>query len=153
MGYVANHLLIGENIVYESKVHWIIFVKGISFFIVAIAMLIWLDQPYSNYAALLFSLIGIYYLIPRVIDYYFSEFAITNKRLIVKTGVIKINSLEILLNKVEGIQVNQSILGRILGFGSITITGTGGTRDPFLNIGDPLEFRRMAQEQIGTSAN
>jgi uncharacterized membrane protein YdbT with pleckstrin-like domain len=153
MGYVANHLLIGEAIIYEAKVHWIIFVKGISFFIVAIAMLIWLDQPYSNYAALLFSLVGIYYLIPPAIDYYFSEFAITNKRLIVKTGVIKINSLEILLNKVEGIQVNQSILGRILGFGSITITGTGGTRDPFLDIGDPLEFRRMAQEQIDISTN
>ena len=153
MGYVANHLLIGENIIYEARVHWIIFVKGISFFMVAIAMLIWLDQPYGNYAALLFSLIGIYYLVAPTIDYYFSEFAITNKRLIVKTGVIKINSLEILLNKVEGIQVNQSILGRILGFGSITITGTGGTRDPFLDIGDPLEFRRMAQEQISISTN
>jgi hypothetical protein len=54
----------------------------------------------------------------------------------------------VLLNKVEGIQVNQSILGRILEFGSITISGTGGTKNPFHKIDAPLEFRKKAQEQI-----
>jgi len=53
-----------------------------------------------------------------------------------------------LLNKVEGIQVNQGILGRILGFGSITVSGTGGTKDPFHKIDAPLEFRKKVQEQI-----
>jgi len=153
MGYVTNNLLIGESICYEAKLHWVIFLKGLLFIGISIAMLIWLEHPYGSYAALFFFLLAIFYLIRPAIDYYFSEFAVTNKRLIVKTGLIKINSLEILLNKVEGIQVNQSILGRILGYGSITITGTGGTRDPFLNIGNPLEFRRMAQEQISTSPN
>ncbi len=53
-----------------------------------------------------------------------------------------------LLGKIEAIQVNQDILGRVLGYGSITVSGTGGTRDPFHNISDPLELRRKIQEQI-----
>ncbi len=48
----------------------------------------------------------------------------------------------------EGIQVNQGILGRILGFGSITVSGTGSTKDPFHKIDAPLEFRKKVQEQI-----
>ena len=59
----------------------------------------------------------------------------------VKTGFIRRNSLELLLNKVEGIQVNQGILGRNLGCGSITVTGTGGSKDPFRH---PLQGARGA---------
>jgi uncharacterized membrane protein YdbT with pleckstrin-like domain len=70
--------------------------------------------------------------------------------LLYKFGLIRRNSVEVLLTKVEGIQVNQGILGRILGFGSITITGTGGTKDLFDKISAPFEFRKMAQEQIAT---
>ncbi len=66
----------------------------------------------------------------------------------VKVGFIRRNSLEVLLNKVEGIQVNQSILGRIMGYGSIIISGTGGTQNPFHKITAPLDFRKKAQEQI-----
>jgi uncharacterized membrane protein YdbT with pleckstrin-like domain len=55
-----------------------------------------------------------------------------------------------LLNKVESIQVNQDILGRILGYGSITVSGTGGTKDPFHKIDAPLEFRKKVQEQIAS---
>jgi uncharacterized membrane protein YdbT with pleckstrin-like domain len=68
----------------------------------------------------------------------------------VKIGLFRRTSLEVLLNKIEGIQVNQSILGRLVGFGSITVTGTGGTKDPFHNIAGPFEFRKQAQEQIAS---
>ncbi len=68
--------------------------------------------------------------------------------MIAKVGFIRRNSLEVLLNKVEGIEVDQAILGRILGFGSITISGTGGTHEPFHHIDAPLEFRKQALEQI-----
>ena len=98
----------------------------------------------------LFVLIAIITGIASFINYTTSEFGITNKRVIVKVGFIRRNSLEVLLNKVEGIQVNQGILGRILGFGSITVSGTGGTKDPFHKIAAPLEFRKKAQEQIAS---
>lgn len=85
--------------------------------------------------------------IPAWINRSTSEFAVTNRRVIVKVGWIRRRSLETLLMKVEGIQVEQSILGRILNYGTITITGTGGSREVFDRIAAPLEFRRKVQEQ------
>jgi len=96
----------------------------------------------------LFLLLAILTGIASFIRYSTSEFGITNKRVLAKVGFIRRNSLEVLLSKVEGIQVNQGILGRILGFGSIVVSGTGGTKDPFHKISAPLEFRRRVQEQI-----
>ena len=77
-----------------------------------------------------------------------SEFAVTNKRVLIKTGLIRRHSLETLLSKIESIGVAQSLLGRILGFGTIVISGTGGSKEPFHRIADPLMFRRRVQEQI-----
>jgi len=77
-----------------------------------------------------------------------SEFAVTNKRVLIKTGFIRRNSLEVLLSKVEGIQVHQSLVGRLLNFGSIVVTGTGGSHDPYHRIAAPLGFRRAVQEQV-----
>jgi uncharacterized membrane protein YdbT with pleckstrin-like domain len=82
------------------------------------------------------------------INYSTSEFAVTNKRVLVKVGWIRRHSIETLLTKVEGIGVNQGILGRILGYGTIVVTGTGGTKEPFHKIDAPLEFRKRVQEQI-----
>ncbi len=66
----------------------------------------------------------------------------------IKTGLIRRHSLETLLSKIEGIGVAQSILGRIPGFGTIVISGTGGSKEPFHKIADPMMFRRRVQEQI-----
>ena len=65
-----------------------------------------------------------------------------------KTGLVRRNSFEVLLTKVEGIQVNQTISGRIFDYGTVVITGTGGSADPFLYIAKPLDFRRKIQEQV-----
>ena len=76
----------------------------------------------------------------------FSEFGITNKRLIIKTGILSRKTLELNLSKIESVNVNQSIFGRILGYGSIGVIGTGGTKEYFISIKNPLEFRRKFQE-------
>lgn len=72
-----------------------------------------------------------------------SEFAITNKRVIIKVGTMQRHTLEVLLQRVEGVGVDQGVLGSMLGYGSITISGTGGTKEGFHHIADPLEFRRQ----------
>jgi len=74
-----------------------------------------------------------------------SEFAVTSKRVLIKVGFIRRHSLELLLHKVEGIGVDQGIVGRLLGYGMITVSGTGGTVEPFQTIENPLEFRRQVQ--------
>ncbi len=70
--------------------------------------------------------------------------------MLIKTGFMGRRSLEILLTKVEGIGVEQGILARILGYGSITVGGTGGSKEAFHRINSPFEFRKQVQEQIAT---
>lgn len=117
--YVQQNLSTGEQVVYEAKLHWIIFVSLKALLTLFIAPLI----AFST-----------------------SEFAITNKRVIIKVGLISRRTLEMNLNKIESVNVNQGILGRMLGYGTIVIVGTGGTKEPFAGISDPLGFRKKFQE-------
>ena len=77
-----------------------------------------------------------------------AEFAITNKRVIIKVGIIKQRTTEMFLNKIESVGVEQGLLGRMMGYGTIVVRGTGGTPEPFNRVPHPLEFRRQVQEQI-----
>jgi uncharacterized membrane protein YdbT with pleckstrin-like domain len=102
-------------------------------------------------AAGVIAAIGVVLFIPPWIRSVSSEFAITNKRVLIKVGLIRRHSLELLLQKVEGIGVDQTVLGRILGYGTITVSGVGGTKESFRTISDPLEFRRQVQASLSTS--
>jgi uncharacterized membrane protein YdbT with pleckstrin-like domain len=117
--YVKKNLIHGEHIVYTTSYHWVIFI---------------------NLKAL-FSL----FIIP-LLSIYTDEFAITNKRVIIKTGLFSRHTLELNLNKIESVNVKQSILGRIFGYGNIQIIGTGGTRETFIDIRNALIFRKKFQE-------
>ncbi len=75
-----------------------------------------------------------------------TELAVTTKRLIVKHGFIRRSTIEININKVESIQVNQSLMGRMLGFGTLVIAGTGASHAPIDGIAEPLAFRRAFVE-------
>jgi uncharacterized membrane protein YdbT with pleckstrin-like domain len=147
MSYIEENLMNDEHILYRARLHWVIFLWPVIWFIAAI-MFISRGGHAAATAGCLFILIAIAKAISSFINFSASEFAVTNHRAIAKVGFIRRNSLEVLLSKIEAIQVNQDILGRILGYGSITVSGTGGTRDPFHNISDPLELRRKIQEQI-----
>ena len=74
-----------------------------------------------------------------------SEFGVTSRRVIIKVGLFQRRTLELLIRQVEAISVDQSITGRMFNFGTITLTGTGGVRETFHNISNPLEFRRSIQ--------
>ena len=145
MSYIDKNLMQGEKIIYRARLHRVVFLWPVIWFVLAIYNISGVDTV--GFGVLLL-LVAILTAISSFINYSSSEFGITNKRVIAKVGFIRRNSLEVLLNKVEGIQVKQGMLGRMLNYGSITISGTGGTKDPFRKIADPLEFRRKAQEQI-----
>ena len=156
MSYIDNNLLTDEHVVYRTHLHWIIFARPIFWLLLAFLLyyLYFTYMPYStpNYYQLVIAiplLIAIFEAIPKLVLYNTSEFGVTDKRVIVKTGFIRINSSENFLQKVENIQVHQSIWGRILGYGTIIIIGTGGTQESFYLIHDPLMFRRQVQEQVG----
>lgn len=160
MSYIDRNLMDGEHIVYRGRLNLVIFIWPIMWFIVALALYgVGVNMAEAKVRTFMIAIGGLFALIAFItfmrpfIQYVTSEFGITNRRVIVKTGLFRRKSLEVLLNKIEGIQVNQSIFGRLLGFGSITVTGTGGTKDPFHNIAAPFEFRKKAQEQIASVQN
>ncbi len=117
--YIQENLIKDEQIEFETTYHWIIFCNLRAIFTLFIAPML---------------------------DRYSDEFAITNKRIIVKTGLISRKTLEMNLSKIESVNVDQSVLGRLLGYGTIRIIGTGGTREEFPNISNPIEFRKKFQE-------
>jgi uncharacterized membrane protein YdbT with pleckstrin-like domain len=119
--YVSNNLISGETVVYETHLHWITFLSFKGLFTLFLAPL------FARWT---------------------SEFAVTNQRVVIKTGLIARDTLEMNLQKIESVGVDQSLLGRLLGYGDITIIGTGGTREQFSCIADPVRFRRTFQEQV-----
>ena len=144
MGYVDAQLLPGENIVYRSKLHWQIFLLPgfIAFF--ALTM--------SISGGWLFLVVAGLIILAPYISRVNSEFAVTNKRIIIKVGLFTTRTIELMLSKVETISVNQGMLGKMLNYGSITVVGSGGTREVFSSIESPLEFRRAVQAATTSAA-
>jgi uncharacterized membrane protein YdbT with pleckstrin-like domain len=81
----------------------------------------------------------------KYLDYATSEFAVTNKRIIIKVGFLKRRTLEMQVQKVETVAVNQGIGARIFGYGDIVVTGTGGTKEAFGHVSAPLKLRHAVQ--------
>ena len=104
----------------------------------------WSLWPFIVFGALLIPLfgVGLLLLVWAWIIYTTTELAITNKRVIAKTGLFQRRTIEIFLEKIESIQVDQSVFGRMFNFGSVVISGTGVHSAPFRNISDPLALRK-----------
>jgi hypothetical protein len=151
MSYVEEHLLPGEQIQHRAHLHRIIYLGPAGFVALFAAGAVAAVSAGYGALALLLGTVGALPLAWTYITYASSEFAVTDKRVIIKIGWIRRHTLETMLAKVEGIGVEQSLLGRLLGFGTITVTGTGGTREQFPNIAQPLEFRRQVQAQVSAA--
>ncbi len=149
MSYIDNNIMVGEQVVYRTRLHWIIFFWPMVLFIFSLLFL-FSEEGVRIIGAVLI-LIATVKGLSSFVNFVTSEFGITNKRIIGKVGFIRRASIEVLLSKVEAIQIDQGLLGRMLDFGSIAISGTGGTKDPFHKISSPLKFRTMVHHQIALS--
>jgi len=118
--YVNSHLIKDESVVFETRLHWVIFFTWSSLFTLTIAA--WIKRALS-------------------------EFAVTNRRVVMKKGFIARDTFEMNISKIESVNVDQPFMGRIFNYGSLTVIGTGGTRETFHNIAKPMAFRRAFQEQ------
>jgi uncharacterized membrane protein YdbT with pleckstrin-like domain len=155
-GYVASNLMPGERVVYAARMHWFIFVPGavlflIGFFLLSTAGANRNTYPQPDPAAALATLIFISAAVSLIHAYIVrlsTELAVTTKRVIAKVGLISRRTVELNHAKVESFLVNQGVLGRIFGFGTIVIQGTGGGTTPIRKIDDPLEFRRQAMQIV-----
>jgi uncharacterized membrane protein YdbT with pleckstrin-like domain len=155
MGYIENNLTPNEQVVYKAKVHWFIFVPGIILCLCALAFVrekqIEAGMEIEEVIRGGLFLLGLLSLLKAFIAKISTELAVTSKRVIAKSGLIGRKTVELSHNKVESFNVDQSILGRIFGYGVVTVNGTGGGKTPFSNIAYPLEFRREAMEAIEQS--
>jgi uncharacterized membrane protein YdbT with pleckstrin-like domain len=143
MSYVDHTLLPGEQVTFRTHLHWVIFARALAVALVGVVFLM-LGHTLAAFGAVVL-LVGVVLWGAAYIQRRTSEYAVTNKRIIVKVGILRRRTVEMLLRQVEALEVNQGILGRILGYGTLLIVGTGGTREPFERISAPLEFRRAAQ--------
>jgi uncharacterized membrane protein YdbT with pleckstrin-like domain len=147
MDYVTRVLQPGESVVHLSRIHPIIFLPAALWFVAALVLFIAAlsmngDWRIGGEALAVFALIfGLAAGIPALIRRATTELAVSDRRVIYKSGVLARHTLEMNRSKVESVDVDQSIMGRILGFGTIVVRGTGGSLEPIRMISDPLTFR------------
>ena len=149
MSYIENNLMEDESMVHLTRLHPIVLLTpamAVSF--LAGTLTIVRDIQLVNLVVVCFLAVALYRLLDRVLFYVTSEFGVTSKRVLGKTGFVRRRSLDIVLAKVEAIRLSQSILGRILNYGDLEVTGTGGTEEVLRFIPDPLLFRKSVQEQL-----
>jgi uncharacterized membrane protein YdbT with pleckstrin-like domain len=124
--YIDKVLIPGEQVVYRARISK------------------WSLAPLIFFGILLLPIVvGLVLLVWAWIRYATTELAVTNKRVIAKTGLIRRKTVELFISKVESVQVDQGVLGRIFDFGTVTLTGTGVQSAPFKSIADPLQFRKL----------
>ena len=149
MRYVRRVLQPGETIVYSTKLHWRVYIQAI---LLVIACVIIAGAAVSTsdsqnlslafkIAAVIFALLALSAGLRAFIRRATTELAVTNHRVIYKSGLLSRHTIEMNRDKVESVDVDQSLLGRIFGYGTVIVRGTGGSLEPMRNIGDPLSFR------------
>lgn len=161
MSYIDENLISGEMVLYRTRLHWIVMtgpaivatlfaLPGLGFLIESIAAVREKGAQSGSMAVL-----GLLFIVLALIAIGWglwhrssTEMAVTNKRVLIKVGMVSRNTTEMMLSKIESVNVNQNALGRMLNFGTITVRGTGGTPEPFAKIGHPLEFRRQVQQEL-----
>jgi uncharacterized membrane protein YdbT with pleckstrin-like domain len=161
VGYIDNNLNPGERVLYETQLHWIVLLRSIVvdaiFSGAGIALLAWAfgGKHTERGEAQMIEMIGVALILfgnlilaLAWVRRSATEMAVTNKRVIIKVGFLTKRTIELFLSKVESVEVEQTLPGRMLGYGSITVRGTGGTNEPFSHVASPLEFRRQVQHQI-----
>jgi uncharacterized membrane protein YdbT with pleckstrin-like domain len=147
MSYVASNLIPGEQVLYETGLHWIVVFWPL-FFAVFLA-LPGVPLLFTNITmgVICLAFAGLLVLLG-ILTRKATEMAVTNKRVVIKSGLLSRRTFELLLSKVESIGVEEGMLGRMLGYGSVVVRGTGGTPEPFKNVARPLEFRRQVQQRV-----
>jgi uncharacterized membrane protein YdbT with pleckstrin-like domain len=150
MRYVSRVLQPNETIVHAAPLHWRIYVRAVIFLVFSAGLAIAAIAAFGQHgnvalalwiAAALCLLLALSAGLQAFVRRATTEFAITDYRVIYKTGLLRRHTLEMNRSKVESVDVDQTILGRMLGYGTIIVRGTGGSLEPIRDIADPLVFR------------
>jgi uncharacterized membrane protein YdbT with pleckstrin-like domain len=146
--YIDDILQPGEKVLYSTNAHWVFYLPAIGLWIAALILLT-LSRTTTTpglillclSAAAVVVLAALYWTVKAWFHRWTTETDVTNMRVVHKTGFIKRRTFEMPLDKVESVDVNQSILGRILNYGDVTILGVGEGKETISTIASPLAFR------------
>ena len=148
--YIDDILQPGEKVLYSTNAHWIFYLPAIAAWIVAAVLLVLSRATITDGIVLLclsaagvVALVALYWTFTAWFHRWTTETDVTNLRVVHKTGFIKRRTFEMSLDKVESVDVNQSILGRMLNYGDVTIKGVGEGRETIRTIASPLAFRNF----------
>lgn len=169
MSYVQKSLVPGETLLYETRHHWMVLLGPLfaSLVLAALAVGAFAESIAAKNGtgavagaseAVIhgMELGGVLLLVAAIATFAWgiakrnaTEMAVTNRRVLIKTGMASRRTLDLMLSRVESIGVEETFWGRLLGYGSVIVRGTGGTPESFVMIAQPQEFRRNVQGQIG----
>ena len=148
MSYIEKNLMDGETVIYEARQHWIIYWLPALLVIVAIVQFVIPTENDGLVLQFCFALLLLLAALIWAVNIYGGrKYILTNKRLILKRGIIKRNSLDLILRRCEGVSISQSIMGRILDYGTV-IVSTGEVSNSFSHIENPVKFSSMINQQI-----
>jgi len=146
--YIDEILQPGEKVLYSTNAHWIFYLPAIAAWIAALVLLILSRATITESIILLclaasavVALAALYWTVKAWFHRWTTETDVTNLRVVHKTGFIKRRTFEMSLDKVESVDVNQSILGRLLNYGNVTVRGVGEGAETIQTIAAPLDFR------------
>ena len=158
MSYVKKSLVPGETLLYDTRHHWMVLIGPLLLSLLLVALGLGCltelvearngagyvaDAPVTKQ-----HMIGVAGIVLVVIAIGVFAWGLV----LIKTGLGSRRTLDLMLSRVESIGVEESFWGRMLGYGSVTVRGTGGTPESFVMISHPQEFRRSVQAQIGSPA-
>ncbi len=146
MRYIERILQPGESLVYTTRIHWIIYLPAALLLAVTVVALLQGERTaaqgmnwllVAGICALVGGLAGLSAWIKR----WTTEIDVTDRRIVYKRGLIRRHTVEMNMDKVESVDVDQTVLGRMLDFGNVTVRGTGAGIEPLFNVERPLQFR------------
>ena len=169
LSYIEQNLVAGETLLYQTRHHWIVLlgpllvslllgVPGLGLLVESLASKAGKSQVSGSagISAGGVAVIGLIMLVAAAGTFAYgiakrnaTEMAVTNKRVLIKTGLASRRTLDVMLSRVESIGVEETLIGRLLSYGTVVVRGTGGTPEAFVMIDHPQEFRRAVQEQTG----
>jgi uncharacterized membrane protein YdbT with pleckstrin-like domain len=146
--YIDDILQPGEKVLYSTNAHWIFYLPAIAAWIVALFLFVLSRQTVTESlmllclsAAAVVAVVALYWTVNGWFHRWTTETDVTNLRVVHKTGFIKRRTFEMSLDKVESVDVDQSILGRMLNYGNVTVRGVGEGAETIDTIASPLDFR------------
>lgn len=159
MGYIEENLTPGESVIYTTRKHWLVLFWPVFFGalcdLAGAVLIVWAVTSLAKngngmiaavVTGIVLMLVGVGVVGYGAAKRSSTEIAVTNKRVLIKVGILRKRSVELFAPRIESVSVDQSLAGRIFNYGDIVVRGTGGTEEAFTKIAAPLEFRKQMQQ-------